>query len=102
MDAREYFDKYGRCLDLHTSIPTEEDIDSAAVEIDEKLSRENLPEQVVVGYRAGARLLRARQKDYAGIGALPSIRARAVAMLAVDYMRGLCSRRNLLGIKPEI
>ena len=93
MDAKEYFDKYGRLLDLRTTVPTEEDIDSAAVEIDEKLSRE---------YRAGARLLRARQKDYAGIGALLSIRARAVAMLAVDYMKGLCSRRNLLGIKPEI
>ena len=64
--------------------------------------RKRISTQVVIGYRAGARLLRARQKDYAGIGALPSIRARAVAMLAVDYMKGLCSRRNLLGIKPEI
>lgn len=102
MDAKEYLEKYRKLLDLRSSIPSEEDIDSAADEIESKISSQSLPEQVIIGYRAGVRLLRARKKEYAGIGVLPSLRARAVAMLAVDYMNGLCSRRNLLGIKPEI
>lgn len=96
------YEKYRPYLDLRCGIPTDEEIDSAADEIAAKIDVQDLPEEVVCGYRACIRLLMSRTRDYAGIGALPSIRARAMAMLAVDFMNGLCSRRNLTGIKPEV
>ncbi len=49
---------------------------------------ENKP--VKDGYTMTVDILRRRQTDYAGIETLPTDQARAIAMLAVDYLKGEC------------
>ena len=61
-----------------------------------------MPPDIESAYRMAARILRDRRRDYAGIGSLPTVRSRALAMLAVDYMDGLCTRETLCGWKGQL
>ena len=86
------FKEYGRHLRMLFPKPSDTDIDATVTTIILKLKFSIMPPDIESAYRMAARILRDRRRDYAGIGSLPTVRSRALAMLAVDYMDGLCTR----------
>ena len=84
------FKEYGRHLRMLFPKPSDTDIDATVTP------------DIESAYRMAARILRDRRRDYAGIGSLPTVRSRALAMLAVDYMDGLCTRETLCGWKGQL
>lgn len=74
--------------------PSEEQIEAMITKIEARLAEkainrtENQP--VKDGYTMAVEILCNRQTDYAGIETLPTDQARAIAMLAVDYLKGDC------------
>lgn len=82
--------------------PSDTDIDATVITIVFMLEFYIMPPDIESAYRMAARILRDRRRDYAGIGSLPTVRSRALAMLAVDYMDGLCTRETLCGWKGQL
>lgn len=83
--------------------PTEDEIEETLQQIQDMLE---LPEadllknfHAVKGYRAMVDVLADDVRSYSGIPAsLAGEVARTMAVLAVDYLNGDCSKRNLLSI----
>lgn len=96
------FKEYGRHLRMLFPKPSDTDIDATVTTIILKLKFSIMPPDIESAYRMAARILRDRRRDYAGIGSLPTVRSRALAMLAVDYMDGLCTRETLCGWKGQL
>lgn len=98
MNKKDYF-KTARHLNLSARIPTEEQIESVIAKIEERLSEKVMNRavnrHVKDGYTMAVEILRRRQKDYTSIEALASMRARAIAALAADYLNGECTETIL-------
>lgn len=98
MNKKDYI-KTAMLLDLSMKIPTDEQIESVIAQIEARLSEKvmnraaNCP--VKEGYTMAVGMLRRRQKDYSGIETLTSVRARAIAALAADYLNGECTETIL-------
>lgn len=96
------FKEYGRHLRMLFPKPSDTDIDATVTTIILKLKFSIMPPDIESAYRMAVRILSDRRRDYAGIDVLPTIRSRALAMLAVDYMDGLCTRETLCGWKGQL
>ena len=75
------FKEYGRYLRMLFPKPSDTDIDATVTTIVFMLKFYIMPLDIESAYRMAARILRDRRRDYAGIGSLPTVRSRALAML---------------------
>ncbi len=83
-------------------IPTDEQVEAVIIKLDKRLAikaiNRTVNKPIKDGYTLGVDILRKRQTDYTGIEELPTDQARAIAMLAVDYLKGECHEFTLLNI----
>ncbi len=86
--------KKGQHLDPPNVAPTDEQVSDMISKIEARLAEKPINrfvnKPVKDGYTMAVEILRRRQTNYAGIEKLPTDQARAIAMLAADYLKGKC------------
>ena len=84
------------------ALPTEYEIQETIQMLQTRLAEPamNKPENTRVkhGYNKALDILAQNQRDYAGIEKLQTTQARAIAMLAVDYLLGDCEQKVLVNV----
>ena len=85
--------------------PTEEEIDETFDLIQDRLEEElmklSINQQPRLGYEVSLDILEGK-KTIVDIANVKGVQASAIAMLAVDYLNGECSREVLLGVPLKI
>lgn len=88
-------------IDIH-HIPNDYEINTAIEGIEKRLEEKAINraknKPIKEGYELGITILRERCTDLDRIKELSSTRARAIASLAIDYIKGECSLEVLLGV----
>lgn len=78
--------------------PTEDEINDTLEKLQARLDNEKLSPQVKEGYEEAEDILADDRRTYSGIDKLTSVQARAIAVLAVDYLNGECEAKVLLRV----
>ena len=102
LKIKEEFERVAKLLHTTYPIPTDEDIDRMANQLEEMLKHKCLNRYanaaIKEGYTKAVEMLRSRQKDFTGLEKLRSIRARAIASLTADWQLGKCSEEIFVGV----
>lgn len=83
--------------------PTEGQIKQTIQDLQKRLAdpliNQKINRPVKEGYSESVNVLAEHRTTYDGIDQLTTLQGRAIAVLAVDYLKGECSKEVLMGVK---
>jgi hypothetical protein len=86
--------------------PSEDEIEDTLQKVQDRLEEKAMSllanAAVKEGYEESVDILADDRRNYAGIDNLKTTQARAIAVLAVDYLNGECTAEVLLGVPLKV
>lgn len=95
---KDEYKRINALLRTHVNPPTDREVDGTISTIEQRMIGKDENTPAFKGYKAALGILNGRKNRMPNVDGLDDIQSRAIAFIAIDYLKGDCSSDILVNI----